>query len=315
VKLRSVQVLRGVAACAVVSVHAFGSVGAFRLGAAGVDLFFVISGFIIATIAGKRSPGEFLVDRLWRIFPLWLIAVLPWLLFQASDGPTILASLTLWPIYDRFTMPALGVGWSLSFELLFYLATALALLTRPLVPLALFAVALVLTFTTGHPLFDLLGNPMIFEFLFGVAVAQLPRLERYGLPVLGIAILALILSPKWIFPVQLAINAEASAVRVLYWGLPCAAVLYGSLCLEKRFKDGPLVLVGDASYSIYLVHMGVITLAFLPPLAEFVLAVWAGIAIHFVVERPLMGWWKACKSMSARSAGAMRSSLRSARSS
>ena len=121
-KLRSIQVLRGVAACAVVLLHAHLSGGTpigenwARLGAAGVDLFFVISGFIMATIA-KPSAGRFLFDRFWRIFPLWLVAVTPWLI-ALRPGPSIIAaSLTLWPVYHQFTMPALDVGWTLSFEL------------------------------------------------------------------------------------------------------------------------------------------------------------------------------------------------------
>ena len=74
-KLRSIQVLRGIAAMAVVGHHAFDGT---RIGAAGVDLFFVMSGFIMATCARDRGPLEFLADRAWRIYPLWLIAVTPW---------------------------------------------------------------------------------------------------------------------------------------------------------------------------------------------------------------------------------------------
>ena len=65
-RLRSVQVLRGIAAMAVVAHHAFSGT---RIGAAGVDLFFVISGFIMATCGRDRRPLEFLADRAWRIYP------------------------------------------------------------------------------------------------------------------------------------------------------------------------------------------------------------------------------------------------------
>jgi peptidoglycan/LPS O-acetylase OafA/YrhL len=150
-----------------------------RLGAAGVDLFFVISGFIMATIA-KPSAGRFLFDRFWRIFPLWLVAVTPWLI-ALRPGPSIIAaSLTLWPVYHQFTMPALDVGWTLSFELLFYVAMALGMRTRAAVPLTLFGVALAAGALTHAPIFDYVGNPMIFEFLFGVGIAKLPRREHWG---------------------------------------------------------------------------------------------------------------------------------------
>jgi len=48
-----------------------------RVGTAGVDVFFVISGFIMATIAAGKTPTEFMADRIWRIFPIWLVAVSP----------------------------------------------------------------------------------------------------------------------------------------------------------------------------------------------------------------------------------------------
>ena len=78
-KLRSLQVLRAVAAVAVVSVHA--QLG--ERGTAGVDLFFVISGFIIGRVMIGRSAWEFARDRIWRIYPIYWVALLPWLYFNA----------------------------------------------------------------------------------------------------------------------------------------------------------------------------------------------------------------------------------------
>ena len=172
-KLRSIQVLRAVAACAVVTLHAYDYVdldSAARVGAAGVDLFFVISGYIMATVAADNTPGRFLSDRAWRILPLWFIAVSPWLLGQHNSPDTIAASLTLWPVYHgRIILPALGLGWTLAFEFLFYFGFALALASRHLVALTLFAAFFLLGFTTGRALFVYLGNPMALEFLAEVS--------------------------------------------------------------------------------------------------------------------------------------------------
>src|SRR5215471_6743859 len=100
---------------AVVAHHGFEGT---HLGAAGVDLFFVISGFIMATCSAGRQPLQFLADRAWRIYPLWLIAVIPWLLMSPQTFLEIVRSITLWPVYGgRLLNPALGVGWTLSFEL------------------------------------------------------------------------------------------------------------------------------------------------------------------------------------------------------
>src|SRR5947209_10067302 len=93
--LRSIQVLRGVAACSVAIGHACGG---FVLGGTGVDVFFIMSGFILAGISQRRTPGRFLFDRFWRIYPLWWIGVAPWLA-SSPDWQTLAASLTLFPLF------------------------------------------------------------------------------------------------------------------------------------------------------------------------------------------------------------------------
>jgi exopolysaccharide production protein ExoZ len=295
-KLRSIQVLRGVAACAVVLLHAryFGGSPIdhswARIGAAGVDLFFVISGFIMATIA-KPSAGRFLFDRFWRIFPLWLVAVTPWMLYKHSTGPELIASLTLWPIYSRFIAPALIVGWSLSFELLFYVAMALAMRTGRAVPLALFGAALAAGFVTHAPIFDYLGNPIIFEFLAGVLIAQLPRRAVLSLPSLTVAVALFAVAPPAIYSADFAVDASVSAWRVLFWGFPAGLIVYGCLCAEGLFSRrafDALVTLGDASYSIYLFHLVIILPLSLAWPLEIPLAIGLGLLIWRWVERPIL---------------------------
>lgn len=291
-KLQSVQVLRGVAACAVVALHAFSTAhdpvnSTFRIGASGVDLFFVISGFVIATIP-KKSPGNFLFDRAWRIFPMWLIAVTPLLLWLPADWPTTLASLTLWPVYSRFTLPILPIGWTLSFEMLFYISTALALLTRPLVPLILFGIALVAGVATRLPIFDFVGNPMILEFLMGMAVAKLPRDARFGGALVILALALFAISPLQIYVGETAISAATSISRVVFWGFPAAALVYGMLCLEGKYRFAPiLVLIGNASYSIYLFHIPIVQFAPFHWTVKLCAAIAGGCLIHLFVEQPI----------------------------
>lgn len=294
-KLRSIQVLRGVAACAVVLLHAVPeggqAIGDRGFGAAGVDLFFVISGFIMANVAKNRSALEFLRDRLWRIYPIWWIAVLPWI-FMVPRGPTsIVSSLTLWPIYaGGYYVPVLKVGWTLSFELLFYLGMTLAILRGAAVPLLAYGLFLVAALATSSPLMHFAGSPMTLEFLMGVVIAGLPRRAALGLLVpAGIAMLALT-SPA-IGDVDSTLHPLPALWRALLWGCPAALVVWGALSLEPLFEgrvfDLP-VAVGDASYSIYLFHPLVAFGLALPWIVRLLLAIGVGWAMHLLVERRVM---------------------------
>jgi exopolysaccharide production protein ExoZ len=162
--------------------------------------------------------------------------------------------------------------------------------TRPTVPLALFGVALLAGSLTHAPIFDYLGNPMILEFLFGVGIARLPRREQWAWPLLAASALGFALSPLGLYEHHSAIDASRSLLRVVSWGLPAAFAVYGVLCAERWFSSGwfaPLVLLGDASYSIYLFHR---LTTFVPvdwPL-KFLICVAFGVCIHFLVERPII---------------------------
>lgn len=283
-RLRSVQVLRGVAALAVVAHHAFPGT---RIGAAGVDLFFVISGFIMATCGPGRSPGEFLASRAWRVYPLWLIAVTPWLLMSPHSLLEIVRSLTLWPVYgDRFLDPALGVGWTLSFELLFYLGFALALATRAAVPLLVFAVCVLLGFHSSSILFWFLGSPLTFEFLLGVAVARMPRKDGAAMAAVAASVISFALAPSDFFNQAFG---QGAIYRVVAWGIPSAMLLYGAWSMERRFAGRGwdfAVLIGSASYSIYLFHQLVFLRVHGP--TGMVVSALTGIAVYWMVERHLM---------------------------
>lgn len=295
-KLRSIQVLRGIAALAVVVLHCSqdlrGPAGNEAYGAFGVDLFFVISGFIMANVAIGRGPCEFMRDRLWRIYPLWWVLVSPWL-FILSASPTVFASsLTLWPVYaNGFNVPILQVGWTLSFELLFYVGMTLAIATRAAVPLAIYAACLVAALARSSPLLDFIGNPMTLEFLLGVIVARLPRHRSFGMfIVVGVALFAM--TPADIGSAKATLLALDSALwRAMLWGLPAALIVWGALSLEGLFEhrlfDMP-VAIGDASYSIYLFHpLAAYGLGLAWPV-RLIAAVIGGAVMHVQVERRII---------------------------
>ena len=271
-KWQSIQCLRALAVIGVLLFH-FGDI---KIGAAGVDLFFVISGFIMASVVPGKAPAHFLADRAWRILPPYYAAVaLEFILIQPPfDSQRLAITATLWPI----GLPYLHQSWTLSYELLFYLGCAVYLIfgraTLAFVPLALACGALI-----ADPLADFIGSPLILEFLGGVLLARLPR--RHG----AVALLAA--------PLVLALLWSLGFDRVLSFGVPALLLVHGALTLEHRFdlrRLGPVLLLGDASYSIYLVHLTIGRLFpdDMPWTTAASAALLGGLLFHMIVERPLM---------------------------
>lgn len=289
-KLRSIQALRAVAVLAVVLSHAFHS----PRGTSGVDLFFVISGFIIARVSRDRSASAFARARFLRIFPLYLLAAAPYVAWQLADGSgmtaKIAATLTLWPIWGgTYQEPLLPVAWSLYFEILFYAAVALWLISRRALAVAAATVVLAALIRPG-PLTSFLLSPIILEFAAGYALA---RLARFPGAVLALCTgLVLLFSPARAFEGGTMLDATQATTRVVMFGIPAVMMVYGALGLEKAFDSkwaDPMVRIGDASYSIYLTHlMAVYALAQWSPIARAFVAILFGMVVFSFVERPLV---------------------------
>jgi exopolysaccharide production protein ExoZ len=290
--------MRFVAAAMVVIVHANKG---FTLGPAGVDIFFVISGFIIAQASQGKGAGQFIRARVLRIYPLYLLCMAPWAYADVRESSTnvfeIATSLTLWPIYDGYYAPYLQVGWSLSFEMLFYVCMALTLwrsaLLKPL--LAAYTLALALAFATNLPLFCFIGNPIVLEFGMGLLIARARSVgPRYGALLVGLGIAGLLLSlaRSGDQPLAAQIFDLSAPDRVLWWGIPAAMLVWGVLQFEPWLQGrvaNKFAFLGDASYSIYLTHpLSLIVFKLLMPwpLAILCAFVWGGIS-HFYVEKPV----------------------------
>lgn len=287
-RFQSIQVLRGLAALLVVLSHAFD----FYPGMFGVDIFFVISGFIIAQI--DKPPRQFIRDRLWRIYPIYLLCTLPWLFIEPDGMDEIMATVTLWPVWGNgFSVPLMPVAWTLCFEMLFYAAMALGMVTRPIVPLAIFLMSLGLFVANGHGAVAFFGSPIIFEFLGGMALARIRRVPRLAPLMIAFALII------WIGRIKVYSyhpgdieNFHQIAERALMWGMPAMFVVWGCISLESTFARklfAPLVKLGDASYSLYLIHIAVVSL--LAPLGGVVTmltSIAAGLALHRYVEKPIL---------------------------
>lgn len=290
-KYRSIQALRAVAACSVLVSHSYEPARHAAYGAAGVDLFFVISGFIMANLAPGRTPGQFALDRFSRIYPLWWIAALPWIFLVPRGMLYNLSTLTLWPIWDGgYLVPAPRVGWTLCLELLFYIGVTIAIATRPLIPLAAYALFLLGALTLSSPLLQFVGSPMGIEFLMGVAVARLPKRRIFGLFILfGLAVLPL--TSTVLGDLGSSLRPEWALRRALEWGCPAALIVWGAVSLEPLFSRRLFnlpVKIGDASYSIYLFHpMVSYGLDLFWPL-RMGLALGVGFAMYVLVEKRIM---------------------------
>src|ERR1700678_3437262 len=187
--LLSIQALRALAALAVVAYHALQwDRGGFEVGRAGVDVFFVISGFIMWHVTSGRNvaPGAFLWRRFTRVAPLYWLATLgvlgvalvwPGFLPEVRPGWRHLAlSLAFIPHLDPrgLPFPTLPPGWTLDYEAVFYTIFAAALLGprawrgRTVIGALLAVVAF--GFLLADPFYYLGANPMLLQFAAGVGV-------------------------------------------------------------------------------------------------------------------------------------------------
>ena len=321
-EIDGIQYLRAVAALMVVAHHArhyFPEGDAWSgVGSRGVDIFFVISGFIMAHSTrlyradGDRSAQafEFLLKRVIRVVPLYWLALL-WTgkssLFSGAQPPLdVLRDFLFVPhfhrVYTGSIFPYLVPGWTINYEMFFYAIFALSLF---LGNRRFGFVAIVLLALVGLGFLDWKSAPAIFytssvllEFLLGVIVYFLTRSSRLSLsrPLLGaiLAAAALLLSLD-----------NPDATRGFADGPFAAVIVWVAVQWPWKGRIDWLRSLGDASYSIYLFHLasfgvagwllhraGVEAPTPLGVVAAMTLhlatAIVAGLLIHRFIERPLL---------------------------
>lgn len=291
-RLRSIDVVRGLAACGIVLWHADGR---FDFGSAGVDFFFIVSGFVMVGAAKGRTASEFLIARVWRVFPIYWIALSPWMLWAAMrgsiNGGAMIRELMLWPLWFNTAVPWFFLAWTLIFELLFYAAAAVTIRRQSAaLPLVIFMLA---AGAWGAGLSNRLmwvGNPMIVEFLFGVLIAKLPKNDTAGLRCLGVGLAWLIISLGTTHSVRFE-EFWPALTRVLLWGIPAALTVYGLVAMERRFTGRfvrALCFLGGASYSIYLFHLLIVDNLIAPWPLKLIAGIALGIVAWAVFERPIV---------------------------
>ena len=256
----------------------------FLYGVAGVDLFFVISGFVMIAVSQWRQdpsasrPIRFFYNRVTRIYPVyWFYSALVLAVFlyrpemvNSSQGSqvNIIESFLLWP---QRLAPLLAVAWTLTHEMYFYIVFTIMLWgeSRQITGyLALWMVIVIVgdTITGGlpRPELKIIFHPLTMEFIAGCFVALIIHkgVKGYGRMAFicgSILLIVNMLTGHFCFDNAL----PEKWYRVLFFGLPSALMVYGAVASELRGALGfPkwLVAVGDASYSIYLSHILVLSL-------------------------------------------------------
>ena len=330
-KLSNIQVLRAIAAAMVVYIHALitfdakvgpiGSSGfvAEDVGDLGVKLFFVISGFIIFNSSirlpsGLGSAIYFMVKRCIRILPLYWLATTIYGVKLALQGEApgvreYMSSIFFVPYSNSagIMRPILGQGWTLNFEMLFYVLTALLLLLRSRFRYQALIASLLLAVATNHiwlsgSALSFVTTELLLFFVAGILVGMYPlRASPFGrVPALLVAVVAL--GFAGVVPMLLT-TPESVGKVVIEWLCCGAAVLVASAPVRNQSALRPVVLAGDGSYSTYLLHgflMGpiarLLALTHLQvPLHVFaalmvVLCTAVGIFCYLYFERPVQHW-------------------------
>jgi len=311
--LYNLQILRGIAATGVVFYHtAFLLAGGHHTEFFGVSTFFVISGFIMCWITRDDADG-FLRKRIERIVPFyWLCTFvlilltykLPLDLMSWQFAAYLARSLLFLPSAD---FPVLHVGWTLNFEMYFYLVFALATwINRRFAPLIaaafIYGVLSLGAAGIGGYVVQYYSHDYIRYFLYGIAIYYAwttfsGLAPRWPTIILCVAGLVTCYGSQFVKPwlPDLALLAYAPII-----------IVASGLFLESSgavVKWRPLVLIGDASYAIYLTHFIVFTMVESHAIRHHdtlardsvaVMLFWVaasvaiGVCVHLYVEKPLL---------------------------
>jgi exopolysaccharide production protein ExoZ len=270
------QYLRAVAALLVVIWHASYHLWAIRgdnslllrtpeiSGALGVTLFFVISGYLMATLAVRNTASQFMLHRVIRIYPIYWLVVLTFFCINTLLGFGFtfdFLSLALMP-GDGRAYP-LGVEWTLPFELSFYLVVFLIVFVRttrflPVIAI-LWAVVIVVLLQVAPGLqqgqFPRLSHVLVSQWTLPFTLGLLiPEAIRRGvvtphLWMLGFVFIAL----TFLFPDSTIYAIPVGCVCFVHW-----AVIPRQKERDSRIEIKSLTRLGDWSYALYLCHVPIV---------------------------------------------------------
>ena len=277
-RFESLQYVRGLAAIAVVIFHILTqliSLGfdTFAWGSEGVDLFFVLSGFLMMVLPTHDHirPIEFFKRRLIRVVPLyWILTlvifgislIIPSLLNSTSpDFVNLIKSLLFIPFKNQASnnsfYPMLIPGWTLNFEMMFYLLFSFTLLFKYKFRLVLITLLISLLFYAHsiitYQIFEFYQNYHIFEFFLGVLIASLYR-KKIILNLLPAKVIMTLSVILFFYPA----SDSFSKYLIIFSSF---GLIYSLISLEHHgvlFSNKALLNLGNYSYSLYLTHVFVV---------------------------------------------------------
>lgn len=331
-KIETLQYLRAYAAILVVLNHVWGkgvvsnTLGFYHIGGLGVDIFFIISGFIMCYALKPRYENkidmskDFIIRRILRIYPPYLILLIPFIFLYFAkcffDGSEvsliyIIKNMLLLPSFipDANYKMFLSVSWTLVYEMFFYVIFAFAILfTASLKKTVLFFSTLIIGMVLSVNFLDIqgerlnwvnftymIGDPIMINFVIGSVLyfffdkIKLIQINKY-FSIFGILILT-------------AVAMKLSATdysRFISFSIPGTLIFLLTICMNVDKENKFISLLGDASYSIYLIHMlfalpskKLAVMFAIPDLVGFVFAVLAiisGVIFYKKIEKPLTKW-------------------------
>ncbi|WP_333849715.1 acyltransferase family protein [Leclercia sp.] len=305
-KINSIHYLRGTAAVLVVLYHLRGTLNdvysqkdlgdlLFSFGAFGVDLFFIISGFIICFATNKYEANlgvNYIVRRIFRIYPLLIAGVTFYYIFvfESADLGFYLRSLI--PLGHNisegspfFGYNMLTPAWTLTYEILFYFIFLIAMLINHRSRAVICVVMLVClvfgiqysqtgtvtmqgynknSFFEGsmlHAPLTILASPMFIDFIYGIIIYKIASLRIFDKSTT---------LNKFVYPLcvllfgmsaLMILSCQVYGHGPLIWGIWSAWLVLSLVMMERisRFKEIPIMnFFGDISYSLYLTHVIII---------------------------------------------------------
>jgi exopolysaccharide production protein ExoZ len=335
----SIQYMRAIAALLVVAQHAAKKgeqystdpLSYFTVGGVGVDLFFIISGYIMCNAVDGKDVKflKFMKSRVTRIIPLyWILTSMALVIFlifpdkiNSSGGDTsIFSSYLLIPTDAKYLV---NNGWTLSYEFLFYFIFSLCLgvrsLHRYLIPVGIIGILCFLgvIFESNNYLVNFITNQYLIEFSFGILVFYLRK--KYALALNSIYGVVLITTSVLVIS-YVNYNPYANAfgyANIIHKGIPALLFFIGMLLMEPIFKkynsnifNSLLKKIGDSSYALYLFHpfslvifsMLLTRIGLAPYGGVFVIvlivsSVISGHLCYLLLEKPLLRLFKNTKSI------------------